>query len=67
MVIEELTQRSRVFDYIPGHFHGLFKEIKPHISDHVDLDSLFKWIKKHQGKLASQMKLKTVLYPKKVQ
>lgn len=61
MVIEELIQRSRVFDYTPGRFHRSFKDIKPHISHHVDLDSLFKWIKKHQSKLASQMKLKTFI------
>ena len=30
MMIEELTERSRVFDYIPGRFHRLFKDIKPH-------------------------------------
>ena len=67
LVINELTQKSRVIDYIPGRFHRSFKDIKPHISDHVDLDSLFKWIKKHQNKIETQMKLKTVLYPKKVQ
>ena len=45
-MIEELTQKSRVFNCVPGHFHRSFKDVKPHISDHVDLDSLFKWIKK---------------------
>ena len=50
LVINELTQKSRVFDYIPGHFHRSFKDIKPHISDHIDLDSLFKWIRKYKTK-----------------
>ena len=65
MVLEELTTRSRVFDYVPGRFHRSFKDIKPHISEHVDLDSLFQWIKKHQVKISSQMKLKTLLRPDK--
>lgn len=63
MVLEELSTKSRVFDYIPGRYHKPFKDIKPHISDHVDLDSLFQWIRKCQAKLSNHMKLKSILYP----
>lgn len=67
IVLEELTVRSRMFDYVPGHFHWSFKDIKSHIREHVDLDSLFQWIKKHQVQASSQMKLETSLSPKKAQ
>jgi len=46
VVLEELTVRSTVFNYVPGRFHRSFKDIKPHLSEHVDIDSLFQWIKK---------------------
>ena len=67
VVLEELAVKSRVFDYVPGRYHRTFKDIKPHISEHVDLDSLFQWIKKYQAKLSNQTKLKYILYPSKEQ
>ena len=61
-LVEELTSKSRVFDYIPGRCHRSFQGIKPHISDHIDVDKLFQWIKKHQAKISSQNKLKDILH-----
>ena len=61
-LVEELTSKSRVFDYIPGRCHRSFQGIKPHIGDHIDVDKLFQWIKKHQAKISSQNKLKYILH-----
>ena len=54
MLVEELTVRSRVFDYVPGRFHRLFQNIKPHISDHVDVDNFLSGL--GSIKLESQVK-----------
>ena len=35
-IITQLAE-SKVFDYIPGHFHHTFKGIKPHVSSHIDV------------------------------
>ena len=62
MLVEELTSKSRVFNYIPGRHHRSFQGIKPHISSHIDIDKLFQWIKKHQAKISRQIKLKYILH-----
>ena len=62
LVVDDLTSKSRVFDYVPGRFHRSFKHLKPHISDHIDVNNLIKWIKSHQLKISQQNKLKNVLH-----
>ena len=64
MVLEELTS-SRVFEYVPGRFHSSFQNIKPHISDHVDVNKLFQWIKKHQTRISKQIKLRDFFFKSK--
>ena len=54
MLVEELTVRSRVFDYVLGRFHRSLNDIKPHISDHVDVDKLLSGL--GSIKLESQVK-----------
>ena len=62
ILLEELTLKSHVFDYVPGRFHKSFRNIKRHISDHINVDKLIDWIKKNQSKLSSQMKLRNILH-----
>ena len=44
-IISQLATESRVFDYIPGRFHHTFKSIQPHISSHLNVDTLTTWVK----------------------
>lgn len=62
LILEELTSKSHVFDYVPGRAHRSFPTIKPHISQHIDIDKLFVWINKHKAKLANQVKLRNILH-----
>ena len=62
MLVEELSLKSRVFEYVPGRFHSSFQNIKPHISDHVDINKLFQWIKKHQARISNQVKLRNIFH-----
>lgn len=61
LIVSELVQ-SKVFDYIPGRFHTTFKNIKPHISAHIDTEKLFEWIEGHQRKNSSKLKLRNILH-----
>ena len=62
MLVEELSLKSRVFEYVPGRFHSSFQNIKPHISDHVDINKLFQWIKKYQARISNQVKLRNIFH-----
>jgi hypothetical protein len=64
LILEELTSRSRVFDYVPGRFHRSFRSIKPHISQNIDVDKLFSWINKHKAKISNRVKLRYILHEK---
>ena len=46
LIIEELTKKWHVFDYISGRRHPTFKNIRPNIAEHIDKASLLQWINK---------------------
>ena len=60
-IIDELCNKSKVFDYIPGRFHSTFKNISPHISSHIQVDKLTKRIQQTKTNIAKYYKLKEVL------
>lgn len=45
MILEELSSKSRVFDYVPGrsHYSKSFKTVVPNIADSLDAGKLFEW------------------------
>ena len=45
-IIKELTETSRVFNYVPGRNHKSFKSIRPSIAEHIDMTKLLQWIQK---------------------
>ena len=60
LVLTQLVE-SRVFDYIPGRCHHSFRNIKPRISDCVDISRIVKWIKEHQLSVARNIELQNIL------
>lgn len=46
VIIKELTETSRVFDYVPGRNHASFKSIHPSITEHINMTKLIQWIQK---------------------
>lgn len=63
LILNELTTSSHVFDYIPGRYHGTFKNIKPHITSHLDTDKLIQWLKMHVNKLSKIIELRNIYHP----
>ena len=61
LIMKELTEESRVFDYIPGRHHHSFKDVKAHISSSIDTFKLVTMIKKHQEAIANYMDLQAIL------
>lgn len=51
LIMKELIETSRVFDYIPGRLHPTFKNIHPSIAEHIDMGKLFQWIAKKKNML----------------
>ena len=51
LIIDELTKKSRVFEYIPGRMHRAFPDIQPCIAKSIDKSKLIKWINEHKKKL----------------
>lgn len=58
LVLKQLTEHSKVFDYVPGRKHLGFKKISPNVTRTVDADALFKWINNQQKRLARELKFK---------
>jgi hypothetical protein len=61
-IILEKLQCSRAFEYIPGRTHRSFKDIKPHISQSMDTDRLFEWIRNTQKKLADEVTIRNMFH-----
>ncbi len=51
LIIKQLTD-SQTFHYIPCRLHLSYKNIKPRISDCINMDNLVSWTKQHQSKMA---------------
>lgn len=51
LIIDELSRKSRVFEYVPGRVHPLYRSIEPCIAKTVDADKLIKWITTQKQKL----------------
>ena len=60
-IISQLATESRVFDYVPGRFHHTFKNIQPHISSHLNVDTLRTWIKQTKQNIVKHHMLKQIL------
>ncbi len=60
-IIHELTKVSNVFDYTPGRFHHTFKNISPHVSSQINIDTLMKNIKRTKSTIAQYNKLKITI------
>ena len=60
MIIQELTERYHVFDYIPGRTHPTFKSIRPSIAEHINKVSLVQWIQKKKTELQREITMATV-------
>ena len=47
LVLKELTKKSRVFDYIPGRFHGCSKLrcIEPNVANAIDKEKFVLWLR----------------------
>ena len=58
LVLKELTNKSCVFDYIPGRCYPSFKNIEAHVSGCIDI---FKLVAKIKGAIADYMDLKMIL------
>ena len=58
IIIKELTQTSRVFDYIPGRKHRAFETILPNISHSINANELFKWLQYQKKKLLADIAFK---------
>ena len=61
LVIKELTDHSHVFDYVPGRKLTSFTDKQPHVATCIDTGKLFKWIKKNQKRVATNLELKKLL------
>ncbi len=54
-ILQELTEKSRVFDYIPGRHHRSFRSIKPNIADHINKKAFLERMQtKKQALISSQ-------------
>jgi hypothetical protein len=51
LIIEELINKSRVFEYIPGRSHRSFSNIEPCIAKAINSGKLLKWINDQKNKL----------------
>ena len=58
LILTELVQMSKVFDYIPGRCHKVFKNIKPHISAHIDIYAIVTWLNEKKEELARHLTFK---------
>ena len=59
-IIKQLITESKVFDYVPGRYHKTFKNIRPHISSHIDASKLITWIKQTGSNIANKHELKNI-------
>ena len=64
-IVKQLVSESRVFDYIPGRHHKSFKDIKPHVSSHIDSKKLQTWIKQTRNNIANRHELKNLFQREK--
>ena len=53
-IIKELTENSRVFDYVPGRSHNTFRKIKPNVVPNIDKKNLIKWIETQKKELLKE-------------
>ncbi len=64
-IMKELTETSNVFDYIPGHHHKTFKNVKPNVADHINKKAFLECLQQKKKDLASNQTL-LKLYKHKV-
>lgn len=59
LVLEELTKKSRVFDYIPGRVHGCSKlrHIQPNIANVIDKDKFVSWLSEQKEEMIKHVKM----------
>ena len=53
-IIQELTESSSVFDYIPGRVHKTFQSIQPNIVPNMDKQALITYLKEQLKALLKQ-------------
>ena len=51
LIMKELTETARVFDYTPGRIHPSFRNIHPSIAEHIDTQKLIQWLAKKKKEL----------------
>ncbi len=63
MVLEQLTTKSHVFDYIPGrqHHSTSFSNLNASITEAINAQELFSWISTQKVKLSKYIQLQNVL------
>lgn len=57
-ILTQLVSETKVFDYIPGRYHKTFKDVRPHVSSHIDINKLTTWIKQTRDSIANRHELK---------
>ena len=59
LVLEELTKKSRVFDYIPGRLHGCSKlrRIEPNVANTIDKEKFVSWLSEQKQEMIKHSKL----------
>ena len=63
LIIDELSRKSRVFEYVPGRVHPSYRSIEPCIAKTVDADKLIKWITTQKQKLKNNAEFAKFLNP----
>ena len=63
LIIEELLNKSNVFEYVPGRSHHSHSSIQPCISKTVDAKKLISWIHNQKVKLKSDFQFTSFLNP----
>ena len=63
LIIEELLNKSNVFEYVPGRSHCSHSSIQPCISKTADAKKLLTWIHNQKVKLKSDFQFTSFLNP----
>ena len=55
LILNELVNKSAVFNYIPGRYHQSFPSIKPNIAQSLKIHKTTEWINKHLSSIQTMV------------